>query len=151
MILVKNIQISEDTLIEIGKFSVLWNMLEKKFFNYNLGIAQIKEKIKTISFDCESVRKLKDAINDRKLALNVEKWKDYYDYHIEDENAHHLLEEYKSEIIDFIENNNNNTYGCLLFIYKIRNNLFHGLKDVYDLDNQVGLFRAINGVLEKIK
>lgn len=41
--------------------------------------------------------------------------------------------------------------GCLLVIYRIRNNLMHGLKMVEELNNQLKLFKAVNGVLESIR
>ena len=41
-------------------------------------------------------------------------------------------------------------YGCLLVIYRIRNNLMHGIKLLEELDGQIELFRAANNVLENI-
>ena len=41
--------------------------------------------------------------------------------------------------------------GCLLAIYRIRNNLMHGLKMVEQLNDQFELFQAVNDVLESIK
>ena len=41
-------------------------------------------------------------------------------------------------------------YGCLLVIYRIRNNLMHGIKLLEELDGQIELFRAANDVLENI-
>ena len=41
--------------------------------------------------------------------------------------------------------------GCLLVIYRIRNNLMHGLKMVEELNGQFELFQAVNGVLESIE
>ena len=43
------------------------------------------------------------------------------------------------------------TCGCLLTIYRIRNNLMHGLKQIEDLNTQLDLFKAVNEVLESVK
>ena len=43
------------------------------------------------------------------------------------------------------------TCGCLLTIYRIRNNLMHGLKQIEDLDTQLDLFKAVNEVLESVR
>lgn len=40
--------------------------------------------------------------------------------------------------------------AALLIIYRLRNNLFHGLKWQYGLANQLGNFRHSNGVLMEI-
>lgn len=42
---------------------------------------------------------------------------------------------------------NNTVYSLLLIAYRIRNNLFHGNKDVELLPNQTELFTAINALL----
>ena len=41
-------------------------------------------------------------------------------------------------------------YGCLLTIYRIRNNFMHGLKDIATLKNQLDLFKAANSILEAL-
>ncbi len=41
--------------------------------------------------------------------------------------------------------------GCLLVIYRIRNNLMHGIKLLEELDGQIELFRAANDVLDNIR
>ena len=40
--------------------------------------------------------------------------------------------------------------GCLLVIFRIRNNLMHGLKCIEQLNDQLELFKAVNGVLESL-
>lgn len=52
---------------------------------------------------------------------------------------------------DFIEAGSDwQSEGCLLIIYRIRNNLLHGLKIITELNEQITLFREINKFLEKI-
>lgn len=52
----------------------------------------------------------------------------------------------------FLEQNNGDVCcGCLLVIYRIRNNLMHGLKCIEELNDQFYLFEAVNDVLESIK
>ena len=41
--------------------------------------------------------------------------------------------------------------GALLCIYRIRNNLLHGLKELSELNGQIGLFKSMNNVLENIR
>ena len=147
-VILKGNQIYEKTIFEIGKFSILWSMLENEIFGCHLKMSNIKDQINKMSYDEDSVRKLKIVINDRKLKLNVDVWK-YTKDHLELPESN-KLGDYKNDVINFIDNDEINIYGCLLFITKIRNNLLHGPKGVYDLDNQLELFKAINDVLENI-
>ena len=68
------------------------------------------------------------------------------------ENSWNLKEEHLLLIEKFIEQQGNDlSAGCLLVIFRIRSNLMHGLKDIDMLNDQLELFRAINGVLESIE
>jgi hypothetical protein len=54
----------------------------------------------------------------------------------------------KEQIIEFIVSEGRKSLaGGLLAIYRIRNNMFHGLKTWTDLDNQIDLFIALNNFL----
>lgn len=48
------------------------------------------------------------------------------------------------------QSGNELTRGCLLVLYRIRNNLMHGMKLLERLDGQIELFRAATAVLESI-
>ena len=40
--------------------------------------------------------------------------------------------------------------GCLYVCLRLRNNLFHGVKLYYSLDDQIEIFKALNNLLEEI-
>jgi len=62
-----------------------------------------------------------------------------------------LHNDQKDKVIKFIKNIwDDSIDGGLLAIYRIRNNMFHGLKPSDDLNSQIDLFRTINAVLESI-
>lgn len=44
---------------------------------------------------------------------------------------------------------NNVVFALLIIAYRVRNNLFHGEKNVFTLDTQLDLFRAVNALLAK--
>ncbi|MBB5336119.1 hypothetical protein [Pectinatus brassicae] len=57
----------------------------------------------------------------------------------------------KKLISDFLEGKADNPLpGCSLFILRIRNNMFHGLKDIYTLNEQQEMFIGINSFLKFI-
>ena len=66
-------------------------------------------------------------------------------------NAHQSQEEDRLLMEKFMEQKEDDLRcGCLLVIYRIRNNLMHGLKCIEQLNDQLELFRAVNGVLESL-
>ena len=66
-------------------------------------------------------------------------------------NAHQSQEEDRLLMEKFMEQKEDDLRcGCLLVIYRIRNNLMHGLKCIEQLNDQLELFKAVNGVLESL-
>ena len=83
------------------------------------------------------------------LANGVE---EYVTYNLVPANARNKLsQEEMGKILDFIYSNGREAFdGCLLAIYRIRNNMFHGLKELDSLNGQLELFKTMNRVLEEI-
>ncbi len=68
------------------------------------------------------------------------------------EGARQSRDEDKTLMENFLKQDGDKlTCGCLLTIYRIRNNLMHGLKPIEDLNTQLELFEAVNEVLESVK
>ncbi|MCL2847848.1 MAG: hypothetical protein FWE13_03760 [Firmicutes bacterium] len=88
------------------------------------------------------------------LGLNVE---DYVKKNLYPEKYAIVTEHEKStilpQVIEFINNGGTvaaKHYVAILAIFRIRNNMFHGLKWIHRLNNQVRLFETMNAVLEEI-
>ena len=54
------------------------------------------------------------------------------------------------QIEAFLKQDGNTLYGCLLCVFRIRNNMMHGLKDVETLNTQVEIFKSVNDILESV-
>lgn len=139
------LNISEQTVIEIGRFTILWNIFEKEkcrtrcnetvLLNLNLEYEPNKEW-----------HDLANIFNQRAslLACNIEQY-------VRTKLSLGYGVQHKEEIVRFIESmGESDLIGGVLAIFRIRNNMFHGLKDYRDLDNQLELFRCINRVLKKL-
>ena len=148
--LLNNYNINEETIYELGCFAVLWANFERDFCNNNCDEAKINNVATTIIINEESIANLHRVANNRtiKLAGSVNS---YVNHNLLPSGARHPRPTAKEKIRNFINNYEGNEEGCLLYIYRIRNNLMHGLKDISDLNNQIELFKAINEVLENIK
>ncbi|SDA30323.1 hypothetical protein SAMN02910447_03170 [Ruminococcus sp. YE71] len=150
---IKGYAINNDVVSEIGKFAILWNCFERTICNNHCKPKVISEKAKSICIDQNKKDDLIRAINDRKYLLN---WNvsEYIENGLYPDNAiiNQSFDKDCKSINNFINQTDENTNeGCLLFIYRIRNNLMHGLKIPRDLNGQYELFKAVNGVLESIE
>lgn len=175
---IRGFEYSEELLIELGRFVVLWNKFENEFFN-----CDCKRK-KIINIDSEIIIKSKE-INEfrqvllkrlsgyRKDILGIIQY-DIYRYKTEEEigffknindsfvkesfwedvqiekNTKSITEDV-SYIYNFLSNNGDEVVGCVMTMYRIRNNLMHGVKESYNLENQIDIFKTMNNVLDSLK
>jgi hypothetical protein len=62
-----------------------------------------------------------------------------------------LFQEHRMVVMELLSeepsNTNQTVYGLLLIVHRIRNNFFHGTKEVDDLHNQTELFHVANNLL----
>lgn len=159
---IKGHNLKYETVKELGKFAVLWNLFEKDF----CGKSCNPQKIIKI---CDSGFVTIDRDVMQELAIVVAKrwaeryyifdWSDYVkdSLYPDDSKQNDKTEIYKSKMQKFLEEpfpeiiDSEIYIGCLLVIERIRNNLMHGLKEIELLDDQLPLFRAVNAVLENIR
>lgn len=149
----KGNNLNDKTVLEIGKFAILWNCFEKEYCNNNCKAAVIREKANLIQIDIGTQAKFADVINKRRIKL----WQSITEYitnGLHGENAHGSPETDMNTMCKFLEqcgDYDELVCGCLLVIRRIRNNMMHGLKAVSELDKQIKLFRSANEVLESIR
>lgn len=146
--LIKGYELSDELIVEIGKFAVLWNLFEKDYCGYHCTPNTIIEACEYISISNEKQVVLAKALNARRL------WFDqlYHNFILSGlySDDRHPKEDEIKYIESFLKQEADTTCGCLLCISRIRNNLMHGLKDVETLNSQLEIFRAANGILESI-
>lgn len=155
--LINGCYVNNDTILEIGKFAILWNDFEFYYFG-------------TECKDC-LIKKFGDnfyvpAKKSQQFAQALFKWKRPNDMSIMEyvgrflcpdgtrcgQEARKLMEQF----LDAVRNNNTEndsdmTVGCLITIHRLRNNLMHGIKSIWKLDEQYEVFKAANGVLISLR
>lgn len=146
--LIKGYELNDELIVEIGKFAVLWNLFEKTYCHNNCSPAKIINISNDFSVNAEKQANLAKALNDRRewfyLACS-----DFIVGGLYSDNR--PPKENEREYVEaFLEQETDSQCGCLLCVYRIRNNLMHGLKDVETLNNQLEIFKAANGVLEEL-
>ena len=141
--------ISKATIESVGAFTILWCQFEQYKFDSNANTSKIKEYANTFDLDAD----LKTLV----LALAVKEESRRY---LGTTDAERLKDRIYSEqnqgrpedvqaVLDFLNvfSKRLNFTGCLLYIQRIRNNLFHGLKDIYTLDRQRKMIDAISELI----
>lgn len=148
---VKGENLNDKLVVEIGKFAILWNCFERFHCNNACNPARIKEVAPRLSIDKKMQSKLAKVLNQRRAWFG-QVIPEYVETGLYPGNARQNQAEDRLLMEKFMEQSEENLCsGCLLVIYRIRNNLMHGLKCIEQLNDQLELFQAVNGVLESIE
>ena len=146
MVKIAGYNFRQNTVEEVGKFAILWNKFEKDKCNNHCSTGKLR-KI-SIFAPSEHFQNLARTLKHRSELLGLR-----YDAYVRRglSMGHGLNSEDMDLILAFMNSDGkDNLAGGLLAIYRIRNNMFHGLKEWTDLDNQIELFEAMNNVLEEM-
>lgn len=142
MIKINKWNFNEEIVLEIGKFAILWNIFESQKCDNSCS----NKKLEQISVSCSenwlkfSAELLKRANGDID---------DYVNNGLSLGGG--LREGEKNKVKEFLKSEGKlNLVGGLIAIFRIRNNMFHGLKEWKDLNNQLNLFKTINLILKEI-
>lgn len=150
---IRDFELKNKTVLEIGKFAILWNWFEKEFCENNCNYSRLKDAFENVRIDSKKQKELADVFEVRKYMF-MQVTEEYVDTGLYPDNARRTRTDAEERKVmeDFIDQKEGDTtLGCLMTIYMIRCNMMHGLKIVEQLDDQYELFKAVNGVLESIR
>ena len=148
---IRNYNLDDELIIKIGRFSVLWNCFERFQCNNSCNPNSIKAICAKISIEKDKEVALATVLNKRRSFYNMI-ISEYVQQGLSPTGARQPQEDDKRFMEEFLKQSGDDlTCGCLLTIYRIRNNLMHGLKQIEDLNTQLDLFLAVNEVLESVK
>lgn len=118
--LIKEYNLDDELIVEIGKFAVLWNLFEKHYCNNNCNLAKILDICESVSVSKQNQAKLADALNDRRSWFGQL----YTDYIVDGlySDSRYPKESEIHSIETFLKQEDDDTIiGCLLCVYRIRN------------------------------
>lgn len=150
---IRDFELKNKTVLEIGKFAILWNWFEKEFCENNCNYSRLENASENVRIDSKKQKELADVFEVRKYMF-MQVTEEYVDTGLYPDNARRTRTDAEERKVmeDFIDQEEGDTtLGCLMTIYRIRCNMMHGLKIVEQLDDQYELFKAVNGVLESIR
>jgi len=128
----------------IDDFSFLWSLFEGAELNRHCSVQTIRQYVtdldqrgRFLEFDCDTyLGYLKDRYYKNGQVT------EYYPYLYLERNHN------PAEVMDALSNENSTKLvkiiGCLIVIYRLRNNLFHGEKWLYELRDQKNNFEHAN-------
>ena len=147
---IKGENLNDELVVEIGKFSILWNCFERFYCHNSCNPRKITSVAFLINIDKDKQAELAKALNNRRSRFG-QIIPDYVETGLHPGNARLSKEEDQRLMIEFMQQSGEDMRcGCLLVIHRIRNNLMHGLKCIEQLNDQLELFQAVNGVLESL-
>ena len=149
------VNINNETIFEIGKFAILWNIFENIKCDNNCTCDKIINMEKSLEhLGKKSFKQFAIELRTRAVKLNSDV-DTYVNSYLYPANGARISDIYRTKnipvVIDFINSvGETNLIGAILAIYRIRNNMFHGLKGHSELDDQIDLFKAMNAVLGEV-
>lgn len=144
MVNIHNCSLQQDTVLSIGKFAILWNIFEREKCNNSCTVS----KIEKLAFNTsDKWQRLAEVLKHRQEQFGLTEGQ----YIARKLRQQGLNSERIEKINKFLQSDGKtNIVGGLFAIYRIRNNMFHGLKEYQMLDGQKELFNAVNNVLESV-
>ncbi|WP_121965714.1 MULTISPECIES: hypothetical protein [Myroides] len=149
---------TENNIQSIKDFSLIWNLFEGKFFGTSFSIIKLERILTDVDFvidiDCflpyldyfknRYVNQEDNTINERFnfLQLRPNDRKDFV--------ARVLLN--REDISNYTETNTQYevVLAISIIVYRFRNNLFHGIKNIQHIDQQEKNFITANSFLQTI-
>ena len=149
--IIRGNKLTDEIVVEIGRFTILWNCFERYICANQCSPAKIKDVYKDLLIDKVAQEKLAAVLNERRSWFG-QVICDYVDTGLYPGNARRGKEDDSILMQEFMKQDSEELRcGCLLVIHRLRNNLMHGLKLVEELNEQLTLFQAANEVLESIE
>jgi hypothetical protein len=139
------------TVLVIGEFAILWAQAELLFWKNDANPKCIHKWVDKFFMSKTDIadefwdlyESIKQSINSYLGCIDD----DIIRSKILNKQRERRIEEHLCYIRKFLKDDGHYPHGLFLYIYRIRNNMFHGEKDVYTLDKQLEIFIPINKML----
>lgn len=139
------IELHSSKIISGLTFSLMWSLFENKVCNTNFNLNDVKNEIEIHGIAPDIFQ---DEINFFKLKKQNYSG-DYYQYGLTLPNNN----QFRQLVIDLLEENPQNDEdkicGLIYIIFRLRNNLFHGNKEITNMEYNEDNFENSNSVIQK--
>lgn len=138
----------------IKNFTILWNLFERYFCDTNASLTKIQDEInKMVTAGYTLPKDMYDEpyayFCERYLSNNktneIFELLDFRDTRSDQQ----FKDDLKATLESKAPNDVKKTFACLIIIYRFRNNLFHGSKNIATISDQEENFKVANTLLMK--
>ena len=140
-------ELRTNTKKAIYNFSLVWSFFECYIFDTTFSISKIQKKL--------------NGLNDQRLSILDHEYNYFRNRYISNETINSLFEDLKfraNDKKDFVADclinvettNKDKTEALIIIIYRLRNNLFHGVKWDTNLNDQIDNFNFSCSTLIKL-
>lgn len=137
---------SEVDLSSVKDFSLIWNVFENVVCQNNFSISRTEEVIKNSLIDSTEFNSYLEYFKNRYVSNGT--FTNRFQYlHFRNNDRRNLVEDV---LLGNNTKNNDIILALLIIVYRYRNNLFHGIKRIQEIDKQRENFENANGVLKTL-
>jgi hypothetical protein len=138
------INLNEEDLTNVKDFTLIWNVFESSIFRSSFSIAKTEQKLKQQQFDINDFQQFLDYFKNRYVTNSTINGRF--------QNLNFRRNDRETLVTEVLLGNNENANDVLLamiiMVYRFRNNLFHGEKDIQVIDQQKTNFKNANELLQ---
>lgn len=138
------IDLSENDLISVKDFALIWNVFESNVCLSSFSIQTVEDELKNHNFEINEFIPFLDYFKNRYITNGTVNGRfQHLNFRNNDRKEH---------VENVLLGNNINTKEIILaiviIVYRLRNNLFHGVKNIQVIDEQRPNFENANGFLQ---
>lgn len=140
--------LNEANLVEVKNFALVWNIFEGRICNCSFDIGQIERKLKNRTINLADFQPYITYFKDR-YTTNGSMDNCFDGLYFRSGDQRDFV---KKVLLELEENITLTEYvlAITIIVYRLRNNLFHGIKEMHSIDNQRDNFNNANQFLMKL-
>jgi hypothetical protein len=142
----ENIEYSDEIISIIGYFTILWNVYERNLFNRDFKINKIKDFVTKQSWDIEDFQSNFNYFVNRYTESDTQSPNSLCIKPLHQDFFDDIRPPDLKTLAEKVLTGSNNTTNeivevCLIIAARYRNNMFHGVKDPFELESQKENFK----------
>lgn len=141
-----NVNLNNEDLDSIKDFSLIWNVFESKVCKKNFSPDRVQEGINSKDYTLKNFSKELKYFQNRYITEGHANHRFAFLYFRNKKSEQFC----KDVLLGNITELNEIILGLVLIVYRLRNNLFHGVKNMAVIDEQKDNFGMANQILSKI-
>ncbi|MDI1304503.1 MAG: hypothetical protein PSX42_06630 [bacterium] len=133
----------EEDLTNIKDFSLIWNVFEDNICGNNFSIQSLQQGLVNRNIDSNLFQEHLDYFKNRYVNAGAFTHRFQFLY-FRNNDRQQLVEDV---LLGVNNNSNDKILAIAIIVYRFRNNLFHGLKEIQHIDQQNKNFKVANRFL----